>query len=301
MKLVCKTQFGSHLYGTATPTSDIDIRGIFIPSKRDILLGRIPKTNKDNGVSTDDYELYSLHHFVKLACEGQTVALDMLWTPARQIERGEAGRVWDQLRALRHKFLSTNMNAFVGYARGQATKYSLKGGRLNKLMAFLDVLKSANQDNTILGCIWNALPKDAERVNPQGVREVQIAGKWYGECTQVGHVRYSVQHIIDGYGMRTNAAAKDGGVDWKAMSHAVRVSLELRELLITHEIKFPLTHANVLLDIKRGHMSLEAVQYLLDHLLANIEELTLMSNLPKSVDHIFWENWLVATIESEII
>src|SRR5689334_12740535 len=133
MKLVCKTVFGSNLYGTATPSSDTDVRGIFIPSKRDILLGRVPKTNREQEAGKeDDYELYSLHHFVKLACEGQTVAFDILWTPSKLVELGPAGGVWEELVQLRGKFLSKRMNAFIGYARGQAAKYSLKGERLAK-------------------------------------------------------------------------------------------------------------------------------------------------------------------------
>src|SRR6185436_5012377 len=223
MKLVCKTRFGSHLYGTNTPASDIDVRGIFVPSKRDILLGKIPKTNKDNAGNEEDYELFSLHQFVKLACEGQTVAFDMLWTPDEMTERGEAAYIWDILRALRHKFVSKRMNAFIGYARSQAAKYSLKGDRLNKLQAFLGVLSVAHDDD-LLKFYWPILPKDDERSNAQGVTELQICGKWFGATTQIRYVRQSIESSLTAYGQRASVAAKDGGVDWKAMSHAVRVS-----------------------------------------------------------------------------
>jgi hypothetical protein len=298
MKIICKTRFGSHLYGTATPTSDIDVRGIFIPSKRDVLLGRIPRTNKEQEAGKeDDYELYSLHHFVKLACEGQTVAFDMLWTPEWQVERGEAGYIWDQLHALRHKFLSKRMNAFIGYARGQAAKYSLKGERRSNLEAFLGVLESAHGDE-LLSAVADKLPRDDQRINVHGVQEVQIAGKWFGATTQIRYVRESVQRIIDGYGKRANASK--AGVDWKAMSHAVRVSLELRELLLTREIKFPLEKADMLLAIKRGDTSLELVQTLLDEILKEVEILAENSDLPKTVDRTFWDDWLVERIGKEI-
>lgn len=299
MKLVCKTRFGSHLYGTATPTSDIDIRGVFIPSKREILLGRVPKTNKEQEAGKeDDYELYSLHHFVKLACEGQTVAFDMLWTPEWQVERGEAGHVWDQLRTLRHKFLSKRMNAFIGYARGQAAKYSLKGQRLSNLEAFLGVLESAHGDQ-LLSAVADKLPRDDQRINVQGVQEIQIAGKWFGATTQIRYVKDSVQRTIDGYGLRAQASRE--GVDWKAMSHAVRVSLELRELLITREIKFPLQRADTLLAIKKGETSLEAVQAMLDTILTEVEDLASKSDLPEQVDRTFWDNWLATCVERSIL
>ncbi|WDR21760.1 hypothetical protein CPTAKMNP4_095 [Salmonella phage vB_SenM-AKM_NP4] len=40
MKTVVKSYFGSHLYGTSTPESDVDFKEIFVPNARDILLGR---------------------------------------------------------------------------------------------------------------------------------------------------------------------------------------------------------------------------------------------------------------------
>lgn len=297
MKLVCKTQFGSHLYGTATPTSDIDVRGVFIPSKRDILLGRIPKTNREQEAGKEeDYELYSIHQFVKLACEGQTLAFDMLWAPASMTVRGDAAHVWDDLVSKRHMFISKRMNAFIGYARGQAAKYSLKGERLAKLEAFLGVLKSAQGDE--LWNIWDKLPKDDERVNPQAIPELQIAGKWFGATTRINLVRTSIEGTIAAYGQRANASKE--GVDWKAMSHAVRVSLELHELLNTREIKFPLTYADSLLRIKQGLVPLETVHDYIDECLRSIEEIMSKSDLPETVDREFWDSWLLKTVEENI-
>jgi predicted nucleotidyltransferase len=303
MKLICKTRFGSHLYGTATPTSDIDIRGVFIPSKRDILLGRIPKTNKEQEVGQqDDYELYSLHHFVKLACEGQTVAFDMLWTPASLTSKGEAGYVWDELVGLRHKFLSKRMNAFVGYARTQAAKYSLKGERLNRLKSFLEMIEPAGDDTELVDAEcpprFIHLMEDV-RQNPQGLTEYQICGKWFASNTRIKYIRSSLERVVAGYGQRAANAAGDGGVDWKAMSHAVRVSLELHELLNTREIKFPLTYAETLLKIKRGEMDIVKVQDYLDEILASVEELTEKSSLPETVSRDFWDEWIMDTLERE--
>lgn len=39
-KIVYITLFGSKLFGTDNPNSDTDYKGIFIPSKRDVLLKR---------------------------------------------------------------------------------------------------------------------------------------------------------------------------------------------------------------------------------------------------------------------
>jgi predicted nucleotidyltransferase len=41
MDLVVEMRFGSHLYGTDTPDSDVDLKGVYLPEARDILLQRI--------------------------------------------------------------------------------------------------------------------------------------------------------------------------------------------------------------------------------------------------------------------
>lgn len=88
-KLIVNMLFGSHLYGTNTLNSDKDYKGVFFPTKDQILLGNIPKSFNEtsgdnfskNTIEDVDIELFSLHQFIKLACEGQTVALDMLHAP----------------------------------------------------------------------------------------------------------------------------------------------------------------------------------------------------------------------------
>ena len=37
-QIIMATRFGSHLYGTDTPASDTDIKGIFMPTKSEVLL-----------------------------------------------------------------------------------------------------------------------------------------------------------------------------------------------------------------------------------------------------------------------
>jgi predicted nucleotidyltransferase len=296
MKTLVRTVFGSELYGTSTPASDRDEKGVFMPDTRDILLGRIPKTanlsvkddTRRNSPGELDGDMYSLHHFVKLACQGQTVAIDMLWTPREMIL--EDSETWNELISLREKFLSKNMKAFVGYARAQAAKYSLKGDRLTKLREFLAVLKNSDPSDC-LAHVWDKLPQDDEREGPH-CTELQIAGKWFGRTTRIDHVKESVESLIARYGKRANAAATADGRDWKALSHALRVSLELKELLQTKRLRFPLYDADTLTAIKTGVYELSEVQRLIDHTLEEIETLMESSNLPEKVDYKFWDDWL---------
>jgi predicted nucleotidyltransferase len=78
MREIIRMRFGSDLYGTMTPGSDTDIAGVFLPSKEDILLGHIPKhvihhtgNDRSKNMSGDqDVDIFSLHHFIKMACDG---------------------------------------------------------------------------------------------------------------------------------------------------------------------------------------------------------------------------------------
>ena len=307
-RMICQIRFGSHLYGTSTPTSDDDYKGIFLPEERDIILGRIPKTHREGECDDTrknlpgelDCQYYSLHHFLRLATQGQTVAIDMLFAPDTMVYKDPTyGWVWDDLVSKRKLLLSKQMNAFVGYARGQAAKYSLKGERLNRLQDFAAYLDATDVEVNLQD-LWTKLPKDDERTNPQGIRELQMAGKWFGETTAITTVRDSITKQLAAYGSRTHAAGEAGGVDWKALSHAVRVSKELLEILSFGEIQFPLRDADLILRVKQGKLALEEVQGIIDRDLAFVELQTKQSRLPESVDHVAWDDWLFETVKKTI-
>ena len=144
--MLCK--FGSHLYGTDTPESDTDYKGVFMPTKEQLLLGKIPKSisfdsnpgHDKNGAEDIDCELYSLHYFLELACKGEMVAIDMLHAPIDSLL--EVTGTWIDIHEMRSEFYTTDMRAFVGYAKKQAAKYSLRGSRLNCLEQVVLKLRS---------------------------------------------------------------------------------------------------------------------------------------------------------------
>jgi predicted nucleotidyltransferase len=147
MRIIVKMKFGAHLYGTATSDSDLDYKGIFLPTKEQLLLGCVPKshnysTGKDYSRNTKndvDTELYSLHYFIKLACAGQTVAMDMLHAPDSMILK--KSKIWEEIVKNKQKFYTKNLKSFIDYARRQASKYGIKGSRINAALQVLEILK----------------------------------------------------------------------------------------------------------------------------------------------------------------
>ena len=51
-ELVMVCRFGSHMYGTDTPDSDTDYKGVYIPHIKDVILGDAPKSSIN--ISTGD-------------------------------------------------------------------------------------------------------------------------------------------------------------------------------------------------------------------------------------------------------
>ena len=147
-KMIVKMIFGSHLYGTATEDSDQDFKGVFLPTREQILLGRIPKsyneTTKKGSTTKNrpddvDTEIYSLHYFIELACQGQTVALDMLHAPDKTLL--ECSPVWAAITRNKEMFYTRNLKAFISYARRQSAKYGIKGSRLDTVEKILNILR----------------------------------------------------------------------------------------------------------------------------------------------------------------
>ena len=86
--------FGSYVYGTNVPTSDLDFKAVHIPAAEDILLQRVKpaisvNTKEDrtqkNGAGDTDFESFALQKYLAMLLEGQTVALTMLFVPDRWI------------------------------------------------------------------------------------------------------------------------------------------------------------------------------------------------------------------------
>ncbi len=310
LNIIVKMKFGAHLYGTATPDSDVDYRGVFLPSKEEVLLGRIPKSfnfstgnNESRNTKEDtDIEMYSLHHFIKLACEGQTAAMDMLHAPDEMIL--EKTGVWDSIVESRKKFYTKNLKTFIEYARRQASKYGIRGSRINAVLQVLEILKKEDPSRKLRE-IWDGLPRIEHCYDiapgPNGVRQYQVCGKSFQETVTAGYVVPILQKFYDEYGSRAKLAAENKNIDWKAVSHALRAAYQTREILTDKTIIFPLKNAGFLVEVKQGKLDyLTEVAPALEEIMEEVENLARNSNLPKETDREFWEKFVCETVEREL-
>ena len=107
---------------------------------------------------------------------------------------------------------------------------------------------------------------------------------------------HKVQKVISSYGKRAEAAANDNGVDWKAISHCVRVLLQVEELLTSNKITFPLKDVDFVKSIKynTSNMKYEEVMSWIEHHIIYIDEVLLpKSTLREKADYKWIENFIL--------
>lgn len=303
MKTIIRLTFGSHLYGTATPESDLDVKAIYWPGTRDILLQRVrpavsvsrDKAHGEKNTAEDvDFEAYSPAKFLDLLAEGQTVALDMLFAPDA-LHLDPPHPVWSEIKALAPHLFSRQTTAFVGYCRQQARKYGVKGERLAAVRLALEALRDiearygANEKLEVAATELHTLAAAHPLIQIVQLPEaggfvatyLDVAGKKAIFSASIKSARSMTENLYNEFGERTRAAEANQGVDWKSMSHAVRIARQAVEFLDTRHITFPRPDAEYLLAIKRGEVPYQAVGEEIERLLEAVEAAAVTCNLPE--------------------
>jgi len=321
--VIVQIKYGSHLYGTATSSSDLDVKGVYIPNARDILLQRIRpvisfKRDKEHGeknTSQDiDYELYSIAKFLELVADGQSLALEMLFAPESAF-LSQPHPLWHEMKTFAHTLFSKQAASFVRYCKKQANKYGIKGARIavvrialehllnaeemhgsaTKLAVIEDQLRSLTIDNEFLTIT------ESDKPNGTKARYFEICGKKADLDASIKLARLIAQRLIDEYGERALLAEQNDGVDWKAVSHAVRVGREAIEFISTQHLTFPRPDAQHLLDIKNGKIPFQLVSNEIEQIITELDQVVESSNLPEFFDQSSMDNFIEKIYKYQII
>lgn len=119
MKILFKAIMGSQAYGTNTPTSDEDIRGVGIKINPKYYFG-LSNFEQLDATKDKDITIYSLKKFFSLALKGNPNILEILYQNNPQLIK-EKDSIWDEMIIPnRHLFLSKKVkDAYLGYAYAQ--------------------------------------------------------------------------------------------------------------------------------------------------------------------------------------
>lgn len=253
--IIFKGIFGSRLYGTYDENSDTDIKGVFLPNLRSLVIAKYTDSYTIDGAN--DEQMLSIHKFFNLLKKGEMTAMDMIHVPEEfsLVNSNE----WKNIRDMRSMFYTKNMSGYLGYIKAQTAKYSDKGNRLQICKEVYDFLKNSNGTKK-LETVFNELPiiEGYTTVymsqNPAHGRIYEICGKKLTEFTAIDYCAGILKAYIDNYGARAIAAKDNKGIDWKAVSHAFRTCYQVQEIVDENDITFPLKQREFLKKIKYGQL-----------------------------------------------
>ena len=151
--------------------------------------------------------------------------------------------------------------------------------------------------------IWNKLPDleyTKKYVDKFGVKIYEVCDRKFQETTSIDMVIDCLEKYYKQYGQRARDAQENKNVDFKAVSHAIRAVLQLKELYTKRTITFPLEEAILVKYVKEGLYSYKWVAGVLEGLIEEVKELAQKSGYPERVNRKNWDDFLIDVIEKEI-
>lgn len=137
--VIVKHLAGSHAYGTSTPQSDTDYRGIFMAQK-EFILTPFYNVREISDTSEEDTKYFELNNYVELYIDANPNILETLWVEESDIIVGS--EVYDHLRSYRQELLSSKVAfTYTGYAHNQATRMKNHHGWMDKERTGIRILQ----------------------------------------------------------------------------------------------------------------------------------------------------------------
>lgn len=279
MTIIYQVQYGSRLYGTSTPKSDVDIKRIVLPNIRDMLVGKdlknkCYKTNNQYGVRNTendvDIEEINLQTLAWDYIKGQTYAVEILSSmqfnhSGQQFHPAFIKPLGEFYKLMKMNYTTRTMRDMVGYAMNQARIYGMKGARYDAGKIVYNLLHEAETFMSKNG--WKAATlQQAIGVVPNGKERLEDVIRKYPtyvswttiEATPSQAARPAVKVLGSRFALNDTAIQVRNGIkarldkygqraidsgpeaaDWKALMHALRIAHEGQELLKNRCIEFP--------------------------------------------------------------
>lgn len=328
MKEIVKVSFGSHLYGTSTPASDFDYKSVYLPDSRAILLGKVNKSIRTDtkyqreqqvaGIISRnlpgdlDNEYLAMQHFFDMLAKGQPMCLDILFAVDENLIT--TSHVWEEVRNNKHRLINRNIEESIRYMSTQSKKYGTKGSRVAECRRFRDLFKECYETDSSgkissIGDYIKAVTKGMEhssviqipQPNNTMLDHLECVGKKLPFTITFKEAHSVLDNFMKKYGQRALDAENNQGVDWKALSHAVRVGVQTIELLETGNIVFPRPDAEYLMAIKRGDIHFKEVSETISDLADEVKTITSVSVLPTEIDQAWVDDFVCNTYRDVVI
>ena len=246
------TLHGSQAYGTNTPDSDYDIRGVCIPPRK-YYTGYLHSFEHLERKEPYDMAIYELAKFCKLAAEGNPNILELLYVPKSKWLYSTG--MWQRLVTYRHLFLSKKCKfTFSGYAISQLKRIKNHYHWLNteepkrptrEEFGLPNQMKMTVSEEQVVHKLLqsNVLP------NPEVVRDYITREQQYREA-------YDKWDTWTNWNANRNPLRHDlevrFGYDTKHALHLIRLMRMCKEILTDGTVLVERPDAEELLEIKGG-------------------------------------------------
>ena len=295
-KLMFLAQHGSFLYGTQTENSDVDYKGVYIPdpdmnaigmTKPKIDFGTADQDQK-NGKGDVDIVIYRIDKFMEMTAKLSNEAIDMLHTADQQALVWTPG--WDFIHNNRMKMMRADENALLGYVRSNINKYGMKGTRVGDLIDVVSEMEKHGDKSIIeLEEYFNGLAEASDVVFMNDKFEPHLNTWWVSidRAKFYPNVKASDVHKSITSRLKTNANARDaarqGEVNWKDISHAVRYCIQAR-IMVNGGLYFPLPDYDLktIMAIKLGLLPFDQVSDIMQEEINKSLKVIRDANLPKT-------------------
>ena len=153
-RLLFSTITGSKLFGTESENSDTDIKGIFLPDIRNLILQNSSdlydfSTNSNQKNTNDDIDekYFSLQFFLNLISKGDSNCIDILFAYTNKKCTLHIDPLWEELIKNTDKLISKNIIRSLQICRSQCIKKHYKGEKLNVFINLKNYIKKSIEDN----------------------------------------------------------------------------------------------------------------------------------------------------------
>ena len=257
--IILLTLGGSHAYGTNTETSDLDIRGCTLHSKKEILTGKYAE--QYTNIETDT-TIYTFNKLISLLTNVNPNTIEMLGCkPEHYLHLSPIGKA---LIDNRHMFLSKKcIQSFGGYANAQLRRLDNKAARLvDQSAQERHILRSIDNASVTFKEKYAVYPDDGLRLYVDMSDREDMESEIYMDVSlQHYPLRdYTAMHaemsaIVKDYsklGKRNQHAIEHGKLG-KHMMHLIRLYLMCIDILESGEIlTYREKEHDLLMDIRNG-------------------------------------------------
>lgn len=305
-KTVYRFRNGSHMYGLATPKSDVDYMEVFLPTPEDVLglkaVDIVDASTKSSGAgrrnTADDVDdaRYTLQSYLQLLLANNPNILETLFTPTDVMVVCDP--VMTPLLEHPEKIVCKRAyKSFGGYAKSQEHKLTEKRARYTELCTATKMLEISFK---------------AEIEDPKAAMDAGLADllnktlkhyrgtKQHDESFHVGlpmKVIYEkMKEERDTYGWRVKTDTFETlGYDVKFGYHLLRLYYEAENLLLYGRLSFPFTGKvrDELMAVKTGRVNLDELMSKCDVLKQRVDEAFAKTTLPEEPDRDYLNKYLV--------